>query len=353
MKILVTGGAGYIGSAVVRQAIARGDSVVNLDALTYAGSLTNVASVEGSNHYAFEQVDLRDRAGLDRVFATHRPDRVMHLAAESHVDRSIDGPADFIETNITGTFNLLEAARSFWEGQGRPEGFRFHHISTDEVFGTLGDTGKFTETTPYSPNSPYSASKAASDHLVRAWGETYGLPVVLSNCSNNYGPYQFPEKLIPVVVLNALAGKPIPVYGQGVNVRDWLYVEDHATALLTVLDKGALGESYNIGGNAEARNIDLVTMICAILDEIRPGAKPYADLITYVTDRPGHDHRYAIDATKIAAELGWEPSLTLDEGLRHTVQWYLDNEAWWRPLQERQGVGQRLGTAKTAKAGAA
>ena len=353
MKILVTGGAGFIGSAVVRQAIARGDSVVNLDALTYAGSLTNVASVEGSNHYAFEQVDLRDRAGLDRVFAEHRPDRVMHLAAESHVDRSIDGPADFIETNITGTFNLLEAARSFWEGQGRPEGFRFHHISTDEVFGTLGDTGKFTETTPYSPNSPYSASKAASDHLVRAWGETYGLPVVLSNCSNNYGPYQFPEKLIPVVVLNALAGKPIPVYGQGVNVRDWLYVEDHATALLTVLDKGALGESYNIGGNAEARNIDLVTMICAILDEIRPGAKPYADLITYVTDRPGHDHRYAIDATKIAAELGWEPSLTLDEGLRHTVQWYLDNEAWWRPLQERQGVGQRLGTAKTAKAGAA
>ena len=353
MKILVTGGAGFIGSAVVRQAIARGDSVVNLDALTYAGSLTNVASVEGSNHYAFEQVDLRDRAGLDRVFAEHRPDRVMHLAAESHVDRSIDGPADFIETNITGTFNLLEAARAYWDGQGRPEGFRFHHISTDEVFGTLGDTGKFTETTPYSPNSPYSASKAASDHLVRAWGETYGLPVVLSNCSNNYGPYQFPEKLIPVVVLNALAGKPIPVYGQGVNVRDWLYVEDHATALLTVLDKGALGESYNIGGNAEARNIDLVTMICAILDEIRPGAKPYADLITYVTDRPGHDHRYAIDATKIAAELGWEPSLTLDEGLRHTVQWYLDNEAWWRPLQERQGVGQRLGTAKTAKAGAA
>ena len=352
MKILVTGGAGFIGSAVVRQAIARGDAVVNLDALTYAGSLTNVASVEGNNKYAFEQVDLRDRAALDRVFADHRPDRVMHLAAESHVDRSIDGPADFIETNITGTFNLLEAARAYWEAEGRPEGFRFHHISTDEVFGTLGDTGKFTETTPYSPNSPYSASKAASDHLVRAWGETYGLPVVLSNCSNNYGPYQFPEKLIPVVVLNALAGKPIPVYGQGVNVRDWLYVEDHATALLTVLDKGVLGESYNIGGNAEARNIDLVTMICAILDDIRPGAKPYAELITYVTDRPGHDHRYAIDASKIAAELGWEPSLTLEQGLRQTVQWYLDNEAWWRPLQARQGVGERLGTAK-AKAGAA
>ncbi|HCQ63990.1 MAG TPA: dTDP-glucose 4,6-dehydratase [Rhodobacteraceae bacterium] len=350
MKILVTGGAGFIGSAVVRQAIARGDTVVNLDALTYAGSLTNVAAVEGNPAYAFEQVDLRDRAGLDRVFAAHKPDAVMHLAAESHVDRSIDGPADFIETNVTGTFNLLEAARDYWTGAGRPQGFRFHHISTDEVFGTLGDSGKFTETTPYAPNSPYSASKAASDHLVRAWGETYGLPVVLSNCSNNYGPYQFPEKLIPVVVLNALAGKPIPVYGQGVNVRDWLYVEDHATALLTVLDKGALGESYNIGGNAEAKNIDLVKMICGILDEERAGSKPYAELITYVTDRPGHDHRYAIDASKIKAELGWEPSLTLAEGLRQTVRWYLDNEAWWRPLQAREGVGQRLGSGKPGKA---
>ncbi len=350
MKILVTGGAGFIGSAVVRQAIARGDAVVNLDALTYAGSLTNVAAVADTPAYAFEQVDLRDRAGLDRVFAAHKPDAVMHLAAESHVDRSIDGPADFIETNVTGTFNLLEAARDYWNGAGRPAGFRFHHISTDEVFGTLGDTGKFTETTPYAPNSPYSASKAASDHLVRAWGETYGLPVVLSNCSNNYGPYQFPEKLIPVVVLNALAGNPIPVYGQGVNVRDWLYVEDHATALLTVLDKGVLGESYNIGGNAEAKNIDLVHMLCAILDEERPGSKPYAELITYVTDRPGHDHRYAIDASKIAAELGWEPSLTLAEGLRQTVRWYLDNEAWWRPLQDREGVGQRLGSAKPGKA---
>ena len=353
MKILITGGAGFIGSAVVRQAVAAGHAVVNLDVLTYAACLDNVASVADSPLYAFEQVDICDAPGVARVLAQHRPDAVMHLAAESHVDRSIDGPGAFIRTNVEGTYTLLEAVRAYWQGRGRPGEFRFHHISTDEVFGSLGATGKFTETTPYSPNSPYSASKAASDHLVRAWGETYGLPVVLSNCSNNYGPYQFPEKLIPVVVLNALAGKPIPVYGQGVNVRDWLYVEDHATALLTVLDKGALGESYNIGGNAEARNIDLVTMICAILDEIRPGAKPYADLITYVTDRPGHDHRYAIDATKIAAELGWEPSLTLDEGLRHTVQWYLDNEAWWRPLQERQGVGQRLGTAKTAKAGAA
>ncbi len=347
MKILVTGGAGFIGSAVVRQAIAQGDAVVNLDALTYAGSLSNVASVADHPGYAFEQVDLRDRAELDRVFAEHKPDAVMHLAAESHVDRSIDGPGDFIETNITGTFNLLEAARGYWERSGRPEGFRFHHISTDEVFGTLGDTGKFTETTPYSPNSPYSASKAASDHLVRAWGETYDLPVVLSNCSNNYGPYQFPEKLIPVVVLNALAGKPIPVYGQGVNVRDWLYVEDHAAALLTVLKKGVLGESYNIGGNAEAKNIDLVHMLCAILDEERPGAAPHKDLITFVTDRPGHDHRYAIDASKIAADLGWEPSLTLEEGLRQTVRWYLENEAWWRPLQARKGVGERLGSGKT------
>jgi len=350
MKILVTGGAGFIGSAVVRQAIARGDEVVNLDALTYAGSLTNVASVADNRAYAFEQVDLRDRAGLDRVFASHKPDAVMHLAAESHVDRSIDGPADFIETNITGTFNLLEAARSYWDQAGRPEGFRFHHISTDEVFGTLGDTGKFTETTPYSPNSPYSASKAASDHLVRAWGETYGLPVVLSNCSNNYGPYQFPEKLIPVVVLNALAGKPIPVYGAGANVRDWLHVEDHATALLTVLKTGASGESYNIGGNAEAKNLDLVHMLCAILDEERPDGAPHEGLISFVTDRPGHDHRYAIDASKIATDLGWEPSFTLEEGLRQTVRWYLDNEAWWRPLQERKGVGERLGSGKSGKA---
>jgi len=332
MKILVTGGAGFIGSAVVRQAIAGGYEVVNLDALTYAGSLSNVASVADNPAYGFEKVDLRDRPGLDRVFATHRPDCVMHLAAESHVDRSIHGPADFIETNVTGTFNLLEAARSYWDGAGRPAGFRFHHVSTDEVFGTLGDTGKFTETTPYSPNSPYSASKAASDHLVRAWGETYGLPVVLSNCSNNYGPFQYPEKLIPVVILSALAGRPIPVYGAGVNVRDWLYVEDHATALITVLTRGGLGESYNIGGNAEARNIDLVRTICAILDDERPDGAPHADLITFVTDRPGHDHRYAIDAAKIAAELGWHPTVTLEQGLRQTVRWYLDNRDWWQAI---------------------
>lgn len=276
MKLLVTGGAGFIGSAVVRQAIADGHEVVNLDALTYAASLSNVASVASSPAYRFEQADIRDRAALDRIFAEHQPDAVMHLAAESHVDRSIDGPAEFIDTNVVGTYTLLEAARAYWGGGRGKAGrdFRFHHISTDEVFGTLGATGAFTEETPYAPNSPYSASKAASDHLVRAWGETYGLPVVASNCSNNYGPFHFPEKLIPVVILNALAGRDIPVYGAGENVRDWLYVEDHARALLLVATQGRLGESYNIGGNAEARNIDVVRRICAVMDELRPGAAP-------------------------------------------------------------------------------
>jgi dTDP-glucose 4,6-dehydratase len=345
MKLLVTGGAGFIGSAVVRLAVARGHEVVNLDALTYAACLNNVASVAQSNLYSFEQADIRDRAGLDRIFDLHKPDAVMHLAAESHVDRSIDGPSDFIDTNITGTFNMLEAARRHWQAMGKPEGFRFHHISTDEVFGTLGDTGQFTEDTPYAPNSPYSASKAASDHLVRAWAETYGLPIVMTNCSNNYGPFHFPEKLVPVVILNALHGLPIPVYGKGENVRDWLYVEDHADALLTVLAKGELGRSYNIGGENEARNIDLVRMICALLDEMRPAGAPHDRLISFVTDRPGHDARYAIDPTRIRNELGWRPSVTLEEGLRRTVRWYLDNEAWWRPLLERKGVGQRLGVA--------
>jgi dTDP-glucose 4,6-dehydratase len=271
----------------------------------------------------------------------------MHLAAESHVDRSIDGPGTFIETNITGTYNMLQAARGFWEAQGRPEAFRFHHISTDEVFGSLppDPAVQFTEETPYDPRSPYSASKAASDHLVRAWAETYGLPVVLSNCSNNYGPYHFPEKLIPVVILNALAGKPLPIYGDGSNVRDWLYVEDHADALLTVLEKGMSGRSYNIGGENEMSNLDLVRQICAILDEMRPRqAGSYADLITFVTDRPGHDARYAIDPTRMREELGWRPSVTLQEGLRRTVAWYLENEPWWRALQSRAGVGKRLGT---------
>jgi dTDP-glucose 4,6-dehydratase len=343
MKLLVTGGAGFIGSAVVRLAVAQGHEVVNLDALTYASCLDNVAGAAASNLYSFEQADIRDRPALDRIFALHRPDAVMHLAAESHVDRSIDGPGDFIQTNITGTFNMLEAARSFWTSSGRPAAFRFHHISTDEVFGSLGASGQFTEETPYAPNSPYSASKAASDHLVRAWHETYGLPVVMTNCSNNYGPYHFPEKLIPVAILNALAGKPIPVYGKGENVRDWLYVEDHADALLTVMARGALGRSYNIGGENEARNIDIVRMICALLDEMRPAGAPHDRLISFVTDRPGHDLRYAIDPTRIRTELGWRPSVTLAEGLRRTVRWYLDNEAWWRPLQARQGVGQRLG----------
>lgn len=348
MKLFVTGGAGFIGSAVVRLAVERGHQVVNLDALTYAANLANVAPVADSPLYAFQQADIRDRAALDAAFATHQPDIVLHLAAESHVDRSIDGPADFIDTNITGTFNMLEAARKYWQAVGRPDGFRFHHVSTDEVFGSLpaDPTVQFTEATAYDPRSPYSASKAASDHLVRAWFETYGLPVVLSNCSNNYGPYHFPEKLIPVVILNALAGRALPIYGDGSNIRDWLYVEDHADALLLVATKGALGRSYNIGGENERTNLQLVQTICAILDRLRPrDTGAYTDLITFVTDRPGHDARYAIDPTRIRAELGWRPSVTVEEGLERTVRWYLENEAWWRPLLGRQGVGQRLGRA--------
>lgn len=343
MRLLVTGGAGFIGSAVVRMGVARGHDIVNLDALTYAACLGNVAPVADAPNYTFVQADLRDPDALKQVFADHAPDAVMHLAAETHVDRSIDGPGAFIDTNITGTYNLLQAARGHWQAQGKPETFRFHHVSTDEVYGTLGPTGLFTEDTAYAPNSPYAASKAASDHLARAWGETYGLPVVISNCSNNYGPYQFPEKLIPVVILNALAGQPIPVYGTGENVRDWLFVEDHAKALFDVLENGAPGRGYNVGGNAEARNIDLVRMICAILDDLRPDAAPHDRLITFVQDRPGHDMRYAIDASRIAADLGWKPSVTLIQGLQYTVQWYLDNESWWRPLQSRDGVGTRLG----------
>ena len=344
MKIVITGGAGFIGSAVVRLAVARGHAVVNLDALSYAACLDNVAMVANSPSYTFEHADIRDRAALDRVFTTHQPDAVMHLAAESHVDRSIDGPGDFISTNVTGTYTLLEAARSYWQAQGRPPQFRFHHISTDEVFGSLGPTGKFTETTPYDPRSPYSASKAASDHLVQAWHHTYGLPVVMTNCSNNYGPYHFPEKLVPVIILNALAGKPLPIYGNGSNVRDWLFVEDHADALLLVLSKGALGRSYNIGGENECSNLELVRMLCAILDHRRPKASgSYADQITFVADRPGHDARYAIDPARIRTELGWRPSVTVAEGLARTVEWYLANEDWWRPLQARHGVGRRLG----------
>jgi len=352
MKILVTGGAGFIGSAVVRQAITkRGHNIVNVDKLTYAANLDNVACVSDSPDYAFEQVDICDRSAVALVFAKHQPDCVMHLAAESHVDRSIDGPGDFIATNITGTFVLLEAARAYWSGldADRKAAFRFHHVSTDEVFGSLGETGAFTETTPYAPNSPYSASKASSDMLVRAWGQTYGLPVLISNCSNNYGPFQFPEKLIPVVIQAAIEGRPIPIYGAGTNVRDWLHVEDHASALLTILERGAHGETYNVGGNAEAQNIELVKLICATLDAARPDpAGPYARLITHVTDRPGHDHRYAIDASKIARELGWTPTHTLEQGIGSTVDWYLNAEAWWAGLRARGLKVGRLGLSTIA-----
>lgn len=337
MKLLVTGGCGFIGSAVVRLALAEGHEVVNVDKLTYAASETNIPDTNAA--YTLEKVDICDAAAIADVFARHDPDIVMHLAAGSHVDRSIDGPGAFIETNITGTYTLLQAARAHHASH---RDFRFHHISTDEVFGSLGDTGLFTETTAYDPRSPYSASKAASDHLVRAWGETYGLPIVITNCSNNYGPYHFPEKLIPLMILNGLAGKPLPVYGEGMNVRDWLYVEDHAAALLLVATKGQIGGTYNIGGNAEATNISIVRQLCVLLDEAAPEGAPHDRLITHVADRPGHDYRYAIDATKIRNELGWEPSVTLEEGLRRTVRWYLDNEDWWRPIQDRYQQ-QRLG----------
>ncbi|MAU52860.1 MAG: dTDP-glucose 4,6-dehydratase [Roseovarius sp.] len=345
MRLLVTGGCGFIGSAVVRLAVARGHHVTNLDALTYAGRPENVATVEGSPLYRFVHADIRDRATLDRIMAEARPDAVMHLAAESHVDRSIDGPGDFIETNVTGTFNMLEAARGYWQRADRPERFRFHHISTDEVYGSLGAEGHFTEDTPYDPRSPYSASKAASDHLVRAWHHSYGLPVVLSNCSNNYGPYHFPEKLIPKTILSALHGRAIPVYGRGENVRDWLYVEDHAEALLLVVDRGVPGRSYNIGGHNERRNVDIVHAICALMDEMVPrAAGSYRDLVEFVADRPGHDARYAIDPARITRELGWRPSVTVEDGLRRTVRWYLDNPDWWQPLMAVEGVGSRVGT---------
>lgn len=343
MKLLVTGGAGFIGSALVRLAIARGHQVVTVDALTYAGRLENLDSVADNPNHVFIKADLREPEQLGPIFSQHRPDKVLHLAAETHVDRSIDGPRAFVETNVMGTYNLLEAARAYWMAEGRPDQFRFHHISTDEVFGSLGATGAFTEETPYAPNSPYSASKASSDHLVRAWHATFGLPVLLTNCSNNYGPYQFPEKLIPTVVLNALQGKPIPVYGNGTNVRDWLYVEDHAEALLAVLEGGAPGRSYNIGGNREVSNIELVRAICSILDDLRPIDGSYADLISFVTDRPGHDFRYAIDASRIASELGWQPATSLEDGLRRTVEWYLGNDSWWQGVQTRADFGKRIG----------
>lgn len=350
-RILVTGGAGFIGSAVVRHIIDdTSDSVVVVDKLTYAGNLESLAVVAQSERYAFEQVDICDRAELDRVFAHYQPDVVMHLAAESHVDRSIDGPAAFIETNVVGTYTMLEAARHYWQ-QLHAEAklaFRFHHISTDEVYGDLhGTDDLFTETTPYAPSSPYSASKASSDHLVRAWLRTYGLPTLVTNCSNNYGPYHFPEKLIPLVILNALAGKPLPVYGNGAQVRDWLYVEDHARALYQVVTEGVVGETYNIGGHNERKNIEVVETICTLLDELIPtkpaGIVHYRDLITYVKDRPGHDMRYAIDAGKIERELGWRPQETFESGIRKTVLWYLNNESWWRRVQDGSYAGERLG----------
>ncbi|MGL5101086.1 MAG: dTDP-glucose 4,6-dehydratase [Plesiomonas sp.] len=349
--ILVTGGAGFIGSAVVRHIIQDTDyQVVNLDKLTYAGNLESLALVADNPRYTFEQVDICQRSELDRVFATYQPDVVMHLAAESHVDRSIDGPAAFIETNIIGTYNMLEAARSYWNTlePANKAAFRFHHISTDEVYGDLhGTDDLFTETTPYAPSSPYSASKASSDHLVRAWLRTYGLPTLITNCSNNYGPYHFPEKLIPLMILNALAAKPLPVYGQGNQVRDWLYVEDHARALVLVATQGEIGETYNIGGHNERKNIDVVHTLCALLEEFVPekpaGVEKYTDLITYVADRPGHDLRYAIDASKIADELGWLPQETFESGMRKTVQWYLANTDWWQRVLDGSYAGERLG----------
>lgn len=329
--LIITGGAGFIGSAVVRQLINETDyNVINVDKLTYAGNLQSLASVSNNPRYKFEQVDICDAAEVARVFREHQPDAVMHLAAESHVDRSISGPADFIQTNIVGTYTLLEAARAHWnslDGE-RKAAFRFHHISTDEVYGSLGGEGFFTEDTAYEPNSPYSASKASSDHLVRAWHHTYGMPVVTTNCSNNYGPYHFPEKLIPLVILNAVNGKPLPIYGKGDNIRDWLYVDDHARALRTVLENGKLGETYNIGGWNEKTNLEVVQAICTLLDELHPQGAPHNKLITYVTDRAGHDKRYAIDATKIANDLGWKPQETFETGLRKTVAWYLENSDW-------------------------
>ncbi|WP_397570249.1 dTDP-glucose 4,6-dehydratase [Schlesneria sp. T3-172] len=348
MKLLVTGGAGFIGSALIRYLIAEtGYSVVNVDCLTYAGNLSTLQSVASDSRYAFEKVNICDAAALQSVFERHKPDAVMHLAAESHVDRSIDGPSAFIQTNVVGTYNLLEVSRRYRATlpEDQQQQFRFHHISTDEVYGSLGDEGLFTEETPYDPSSPYSSSKAASDHLVRAWHRTYGLPVLVTNCSNNYGPFQFPEKLIPLTITSALEGRPLPVYGTGQNVRDWLYVDDHARALIAVLERGTIGETYNIGGNSERQNIVVVRTICSLLDELVADSKnrPHEKLITFVTDRPGHDQRYAIDAAKIQRELGWKPLESFDSGLKKTVEWYLANREWCAKAVADRYAGERLG----------
>jgi len=350
MRILLTGGAGFIGSALVRQLIEHSEhEVLNFDKLTYAGTLTTVEKVASSNRYRFVQGDICDGAAVRAAIEEFKPEIITHLAAESHVDRSIDGPDAFIQTNIVGTFQMLTEARRYWqtlEGAAK-DAFRFHHISTDEVFGSLGDTGFFTEETPYDPRSPYSASKASSDHLVSAWGHTFGLPVLITNCSNNYGPYHFPEKLVPLMIVKALAGETLPVYGKGDQVRDWLFVEDHARALQTVFEKGAIGRTYNIGGNNEKQNVEVVNTVCAILDRLRPrtDGQSYTTQIGYVADRPGHDKRYAIDATRIREELGWEPAETFDSGIEKTVAWYLANESWWRPIVEKSGADQRRGLA--------
>lgn len=352
MRVIVTGGAGFIGSALVRYLVLeKGYDVLTIDALTYAGCEASLKEVEGRNNHRFLHANICDRAAMDSAIATFRPDRIMHLAAESHVDRSITGAADFIQTNVVGSFTLLEAARGYWNGleSAAKEAFRFLHVSTDEVYGSLGDDGLFEETTPYDPSSPYSASKAASDHLAKAWQRTYGLPVVVSNCSNNYGPYHFPEKLIPLTILNALEGRKLPVYGKGENIRDWLYVDDHARALDLIVEKGVPGETYNVGGRNERRNIDVVRRICAVLDELRPADAPHEELITFVTDRPGHDARYAIDATRLETQLGWRAQENFDSGIEKTVRWYLDNDWWWRPLRD-QYDGQRLGLEKAVPA---
>ncbi|MEX6632388.1 dTDP-glucose 4,6-dehydratase [Hyphococcus lacteus] len=352
MRLMVTGGAGFIGSAVVRQAIAAGDTVLNVDKLTYAANPENIANVADHPNYQFSESDICDMDEMARLMNQFKPDCVMNLAAETHVDRSIDGPGAFIQTNIVGTYSLLEAARNFSKSDDAPKSFRFHHISTDEVFGSLGPTGEFTEDSPYQPNSPYSAAKASSDMLARAWRETYGLDVIVTNCSNNYGPFQFPEKLIPVVIIAALEGRDIPIYGKGDNIRDWLYVEDHADALLLVARKGKPGETYNVGGRAERTNLELVKMICAVLDDELNDSphRPHEGLIKFVSDRPGHDHRYAINCEKIERELGWTPSLSVEEGMRQTVLWYLNNKEWWEAIRgkgfdvaKRQGLGQQKG----------